>query len=84
MKEWQLQDAKAHFSEVVDRALKGEKQIVTRRGEKAVVVIAYDEYEHMENKNKTLWDIFKTAPRMDEHDLPLERDKTPIKPFRLE
>ncbi|MGL4609790.1 MAG: type II toxin-antitoxin system Phd/YefM family antitoxin [Trueperaceae bacterium] len=54
MKEWQLQETKAKFSEIVDRALKGEKQVVTKRGEKAVVVMAYDEYGNLENKNKTL------------------------------
>ncbi len=84
MKEWQLQEAKAKFSEVVDRALKGERQVVTKRGEKAVVVMAYEDYERLENKDQTLWDIFKTAPRMDEDALPIQRDKTPIKPFVLE
>ncbi|MDQ3397401.1 MAG: type II toxin-antitoxin system prevent-host-death family antitoxin, partial [Deinococcota bacterium] len=39
-KQWQLQEAKARFSEVVERALEGEAQVVTRRGEKAVAVIA--------------------------------------------
>ncbi len=84
MKEWQLQEAKSKFSEVVERALKGEKQLVTKRGEKAVVVMAYEDYERLENKDQTLWDIFKTAPRMDENELPIERDKTPIKPVSLE
>jgi prevent-host-death family protein len=84
MKEWQLQEAKAKFSEVVECALKGEKQLVTKRGEKAVVVMAYEDYQRLENKDQTLWDVFKTAPRMDEDELPLKRDKTPIKPFVLE
>ena len=43
-KMWQLQDAKSHFSEVVERAKGGEAQVITRRGEKAVVVIDYDRY----------------------------------------
>ncbi len=83
-RQWQLQEAKARFSEVVERALEGEAQVVTRRGEKAVVVISYEEYERLQAGDKSLWDIFRTAPRMDEEDLPLERDKTPVRPIDLE
>ena len=51
MVEWPLQDAKNRFSAVVDAALSGHPQQVTRRGKPAVVVLAVDEYErlcHME------------------------------------
>ena len=38
--EWRLQDAKAQFSQLVDHALRGEHQHITRRGKKAVVVLS--------------------------------------------
>jgi prevent-host-death family protein len=41
---WQLQEAKAKFSEVFDLAMKGEPQTVTRRGREAVVVLSRDQY----------------------------------------
>ena len=44
---WQLQDAKNRFSAVVDAAMSGEPQRVTRRGNPAVVVLAVDEYERL-------------------------------------
>lgn len=47
MSEWKLQDAKSRFSELVNDALAGEPQHVTRRGEPAVVVLAVDEYERL-------------------------------------
>ena len=47
MSEWKLQDAKSKFSELVNDALAGEPQHVTRRGKPAVVVLAVDEYERM-------------------------------------
>ncbi len=47
MSAWQLQDAKNRFSAVVDAALSGEPQHVTRRGRPAVVVLAQDEYERL-------------------------------------
>jgi prevent-host-death family protein len=41
---WKLQDAKARFSEVVERALHDGPQIVTRHGENAVVIVAYRDF----------------------------------------
>jgi antitoxin Phd len=81
MKEWQLQDAKAKFSEVVAGALEGQEQVVTKRGEKAVVVVAYDKYKKLVHGQKTLLEVFSSAP---DGELKIERDKTPIKPFKLE
>ena len=43
--EWPLQDAKNKFSALVNAALAGEPQQVTRRGQPAVVVLATEEYE---------------------------------------
>ena len=52
MTEWQLQDAKNRFSAVVDAALTGGPQCVTRRGKPAVVVLAVDEYERLRRAEK--------------------------------
>ena len=41
---WSLQDAKNRFSAVVDAALAGEPQEVSRRGKPAVVVLSSAEY----------------------------------------
>lgn len=42
--QWQLQQAKARFSHLVDAALEGTPQHVTRHGKPAVVVLAEDDY----------------------------------------
>ena len=44
MDTWKLQDAKARFSELVDRAMLHGPQVVTRHGTNAVVVISYNEF----------------------------------------
>ena len=44
---WRLQDAKNQFSKVVEAALHGEPQHVTRRGRDAVVVLATSDYERL-------------------------------------
>ena len=52
MTHWPLQDAKNRFSAVVDAALAGAPQRVTRRGRPAVVVLAVDEYERLRDIEK--------------------------------
>ena len=47
MAEWPLQDAKNKFSALVNAALAGEPQHVTRRGQLAVVVLAAEEYHRL-------------------------------------
>ena len=47
MTTWQLQDAKNRFSAVVDAALAGEPQEVTRRGKPVVVVVAFEEFQRL-------------------------------------
>jgi len=42
--EWSLQDAKNKLSKVVDAAVQGRPQLVTRRGVKTAVVISYRDY----------------------------------------
>ena len=44
---WSLQDAKNKFSAVVDAALEGTPQEVTRRGKPAVVVLSTLEYRRL-------------------------------------
>ena len=38
--QWQLQTAKAQLSELVEAALRGEPQRITRRGKDAVMVLS--------------------------------------------
>ena len=47
MSEWALQDAKNRFSAVMDAALAGKPQTVTRRGTPAVVVMAVEDYKRL-------------------------------------
>lgn len=49
-RKWQLQEAKARFSEVVDRALEEGPQVVTRRGAEAAVVVAIGTWRELEKR----------------------------------
>ncbi|MGN6367540.1 MAG: type II toxin-antitoxin system Phd/YefM family antitoxin [Phycisphaerae bacterium] len=47
LKRWQLQEAKAKFSEVFDRAVKEGPQVVTRRNKEAVVILPEAEFRKL-------------------------------------
>ncbi|OIP11736.1 MAG: hypothetical protein AUK53_08390 [Betaproteobacteria bacterium CG2_30_59_46] len=46
--QWRLQDAKTQFSQVVEAALRGEPQHITRRGKQAVVVLSEQDFESLQ------------------------------------
>lgn len=62
MHTWQLQDAKAHFSEVVTLAQSEGPQLVTRHGEEAAVVLAAAEYHRLVSR-PSLLAVLQSAPR---------------------
>ena len=62
---WQIQDAKNKLSEVIARAQKNGHQLITRHGEKAVVVVSYAEYERLRKSQGKLSEFFKSSPLAD-------------------
>ena len=75
---WQLQEAKARFSEVVERALKGEPQLVLRRGKKAVVVLDWETYARLTGEEASVLEALrppKTLPN-EEVEALFQRQKT--------
>jgi prevent-host-death family protein len=74
MAQWQLQDAKNRFSEIVKKALKDGPQIVTRRGKKAVVIISVEQYRNLTKPDSNIVDFFQQSPLRDV-DLDLTRKK---------
>jgi len=47
MSSWQVQDAKARFSEFLDATLKKGPQVVTRRGVETAVLVSIEEWNHL-------------------------------------
>jgi|SRR5882672_922403 len=73
---WQLQTAKARFSEVFRLALADGPQLITRGGREAVVVLPaaqFDELVSRSQQPKSLVEFFKRSP-LAGLDLKLERD----------
>lgn len=59
---WQLQEAKNHFSEVVECAIKQGAQMVTKHGKPAVVVISAEEYRLLQAPEKSLFSALRECP----------------------
>ncbi|MBN2343756.1 MAG: type II toxin-antitoxin system Phd/YefM family antitoxin [Deltaproteobacteria bacterium] len=80
MQEWPLQDAKNKFSQLVNTAIAEGPQMVTRRGEEAVVVVPADTYRRLTRKNRTLLDVLQSAPTAE---LNLDRNSETIREIDL-
>lgn len=77
--EWQVQTAKARFSEVFRRAHSEGPQRVRRQGKESVVILSDKEYEALLGRvrqPKSLWEFFRESPLVGV-ELDLERDKDP-------
>jgi antitoxin Phd len=59
---WQIQEAKARFSEMVGRALKEGPQTVTRHGKPVAVLIPADQYRRLRSRGKGFKAMLAAAP----------------------
>jgi prevent-host-death family protein len=62
---WQLQAAKQHFSELVERAQRDGPQVVTKHGKEAVVVVAAEEYRRLRGNGPSLVEFIRSGPDFD-------------------
>jgi prevent-host-death family protein len=62
---WQVQEAKARFSEMVERALKEGPQTVTRHGKAVAVLVPAEEYRRLRTGGKSLKALLAAAPLAD-------------------
>ncbi len=84
MTDWPLHDAKNRFSTVIDAALAGTPQRVTRRGRPAVVVLAVEEYERLIHVEKARAPTFPNLLRaIPEGGGEFERIRLPSRPVDL-
>jgi prevent-host-death family protein len=70
---WTVARAKAHFSEVLERARGRGPQTITRNGRPAAVVVAPDEWDRKSRRVGSLAEFFATSPLRGADDLLIER-----------
>ena len=82
---WQLQTAKARFSEVFRLARTRGPQLITRQGKDGVIMLPVEEFAQLLNRSrprKNLVDFFRESPLFGV-ELDLERDKDPGRDIEL-
>ncbi len=82
---WQVQSAKARFSEVFRRARSEGPQRITRQGKEGVVMIAEEQYDRLVGKSRqpeSIVDFFRQSPLMGLK-LDLKRDRSPVRKIDL-
>lgn len=71
---WTVAEAKARFSELVERAQAEGPQTVTKHGREAVVVVSAEEWERKTHREGSLAEFFETSP-LRESGIEIERKK---------
>ena len=72
--QWQLQEAKNRFSNLVEKAQTKGPQIVTKHGKEAVVVLAVEEYKRLITPENNLVNFLQSSPLAKE-EMDLTRNK---------
>jgi antitoxin Phd len=75
MSSWQIRDAKARFSELLDAAIKNGLQVITRRGIETAVLVPIQEWRRLQDSSRpSLKDLLvRLSPRF-ENLVPKRRD----------
>lgn len=82
MQIWTVAEAKAKFSEVIDRALSQGPQTITRKGRTTAVIVAAEEWQRKSTRVGNLAEFFATSP-LRGSGLKLSRHKSRPRKIRL-
>ena len=81
MAAWQIQQAKAHLSELIERAQREGPQIITRHGAERAVVLSVEDYRAMATQKHDFKAYLLGGPKVD--DFTIERDRDTGRPVEL-
>lgn len=82
MRQWQLQDAKAKFSEVVKLASQEGPQEITMRGQPTAILMSLEDFEKIKGSKPSLVSFLRSSP-LAGVDLDVTRDKSPVREIDL-
>jgi prevent-host-death family protein len=71
---WSVAEAKAKFSEVIERAREEGPQRVTKNGRDAVIVVSVDEWDNARQPTGSVLDVLRKADLGDD-ELVIERNR---------
>ncbi len=79
---WQLQEAKAKFSEVINKAVQHGPQVITKNGVETALLISIDDYKKVNKKESKLSQFFRNSP-LSNINLDLQRSKDLLRNIEL-
>lgn len=82
MNSWQLQEAKARFSEVIKKAAKEGPQSITVHGEPRAILISSEEYQRLKHPRESFVKFMRRSPLYGV-ELNLEREQTLTREARV-
>jgi prevent-host-death family protein len=77
MQTWQLQTAKARFSELVKQATEGSPQEITVHGRSVAVVMSRELFDRLSGTQASLVEFMRQSPLHGLDDIVFERDRSP-------
>ena len=82
MRSWQVQEAKARFSDLLREAGRAGPQQITVRGRAAAVVLSTESYERLRGRKPSLVEFLRASP-LAGIDLDTERDRSVARDIEL-
>jgi len=82
MGSWQLQEAKARFSELVRSAEDEGPQEITVHGRPAAVLLSRTDYERFQQQKPSFVEFMRKSP-LKGVDLKIRRDRSPVRTVKL-
>ena len=79
---WTVAEAKAKFSEMIDRAVSEGPQTITRKGRTTAVVVGAEEWQRKTKRVGNLAEFFATSPLRGSR-LTIRRSKEPARKIEL-
>ena len=74
MQTWQMQQAKAHMSELIQCTQQAGPQEITVHGRPVAVVLSREAFDRLSGASRSLVDFMQGSPLVDADELELERD----------
>ena len=74
MRTWQIQEASARISELVESAQE-QPQDITMQGKSVAVVVSRDTFDRLSQPQGSLVDFMRRSPLFDAKDISFEREK---------
>ncbi|MES3023242.1 MAG: type II toxin-antitoxin system Phd/YefM family antitoxin [Pseudomonadota bacterium] len=83
MKTWQMEEAKAHLSELVKGAESEGPQYITLHGRSVAVVVSRSAFESLSGNKKSLVEFMRESPLYGLEDIDVGRDRSVTRELKL-